>query len=106
MQRIRQLIILASLFILVSYVNAQDKNEFKPSGKPVIKAFTEFRSLFSDGESSNAFRVTRAYVGYQYSFSKRFSAKVVNPSSIILSQGLKSSMYLSPSPVFFNAWCK
>ncbi|MEN8225700.1 MAG: hypothetical protein ABFS05_10115 [Bacteroidota bacterium] len=76
MNKIFKLLLIAILAISVIEVQAQDE-DFKPHGKPVIKVFADYHSIFTDGEAKNAFRITRAYVGYQYSFSKNFSAKVV-----------------------------
>ena len=49
--------------------------EFKPNGKPFMKIFSNYHATFSDGESSSAFELKRVYLGYEYAFSKKFSAK-------------------------------
>jgi len=76
MNKIFKLLLIAILAISSIQVIAQEE-EFKPHGKPIIKAFADYHSIFTDGEAKNAFSITRAYVGYQYSFSKNFSAQVV-----------------------------
>ena len=76
MKKILSFLLIGFLTITILEVNAQEE-EFKPHGKPVIKAFANYHSIFTDGEAKNAFAITRAYVGYQYAFSKNFSAKVV-----------------------------
>lgn len=76
MKRIKHIILLASFIFSGLSVTAQE-GEFTPSGKPVIKTFAEYHSIFTEGEANNAFQITRAYVGYQYAFSENFSAKVV-----------------------------
>ncbi len=71
-----------TLFLLIG-INAcifsQDENsndDFKPSGKPFAKIYTNFHSNFSDDGNTSAFEVTRAYFGYKYNLSKNFSAKI------------------------------
>ncbi len=56
--------------------NVQAKNEFKPSGKPFVKIYTDFHRNFCEGKQRNLFEVTRAYMGYKHSFSKYFSGEV------------------------------
>jgi len=51
--------------------------EFIPKGKPLALIFTNFHTASSDGETMPAFENTRAYLGYEYNFSKDFYAKVV-----------------------------
>lgn len=63
--------------LLLNNVHGQEKKEeFKPNGKPFIRVFTNYHSTFSDGESFNAFELQRAYLGYSYNFSEKFSGKV------------------------------
>ncbi len=54
---------------------SQTTEEFKPGGKPFMKVFSNYHATFSDGESASAFELTRVYLGYEYAFSKNFSAK-------------------------------
>lgn len=64
--------------VLLASLNgfSQEKaTEFKPSGKPFMKIFTNYHSSFSDGETTKAFELTRVYLGYDYSFSKTLSGK-------------------------------
>lgn len=70
---------LIALFFIVTGIKAQEatiNNEFKPSGKPSVKIFTNAHSSFIDGENSSAFELQRAYFGYSYNFSKNFSTKI------------------------------
>lgn len=65
------------LALLLNNLHGQEKKEeFKPNGKPFIRVFTNYHSTFSDGESFNAFELQRAYLGYSYNFSEKFSGKV------------------------------
>lgn len=50
-------------------------DQFKPSGKPFMKIFSNYHSTFSGSEVANAFELNRLYLGYEYSFSENFSAK-------------------------------
>lgn len=67
------LLLIAILF--TSLMGFSQTEEFKPSGKPFMKIFTNYHSTFSDGNSFSAFEVDRVYLGYEYAFSKNFSAK-------------------------------
>lgn len=49
---------------------------FKPAGKPAALIFTNFNTAFSDGETTPAFEVTRAYLGYEYNFSKEWFGRL------------------------------
>ncbi len=61
----------------VNFLFAQENNtEFKPSGKPFIKVFTNYHSTFTDDQIHNAFEIQRAYLGYAFKLSKEFSGKV------------------------------
>lgn len=60
-----------------SQSSTAEEEEFKPNGKPLALIFAHFRTQFTDGETKPAFGITRAYLGYEYNFSKEFYAKVV-----------------------------
>ncbi len=74
MKKIAITFILALLVSNIAFT--QNNEEFKPNGKASVKIFTNFHSTFSDGESQQAFEITRAYFGYGYKFSKNFSGKI------------------------------
>ncbi|GMT45907.1 MAG: hypothetical protein IEMM0006_1739 [bacterium] len=69
-------IIFLLLFSSMFGQSGQAKDEFKPSGKSFVKIYTNYHSNFTNGTTRNLFEVTRAYMGYKYSFSKYFSGKV------------------------------
>ncbi len=69
-------IIFLPLFSNLLGQNVQAKNEFKPLGKPFVKIYTDFHRNFCGGKQRNLFEVTRAYMGYKYSFSRHFSGEV------------------------------
>lgn len=67
-----------SIMLAATGIMAQETNTgFKPSGKPVVTVFTDFRVQSTDGKTSTAFEISRAYLGYAYNFSPYFSAKAV-----------------------------
>jgi hypothetical protein len=49
---------------------------FKPGGKPTALIFTNFNTAFSDGETTPAFEITRAYLGYEYNFSQNWYGRL------------------------------
>jgi hypothetical protein len=65
------IIILANCDII-----AQADNTFTPYGKPVVLIFTDVRSTFTKSDYSKSFDLTRAYLGYEYFFSKNISSKI------------------------------
>ncbi len=71
------LLLLIMSGILTLGFSQDSADEFKPSGKPVALIFSNFRTTFHDGESRSSFRITRAYLGYEYNFSKEWYAKVI-----------------------------
>lgn len=68
-------------FFISMHTSAQKDESFKPNGKPVIWIFTHFSSTFSDGKNFNKFDVTRAYLGYIYSFSKTLTGRITFDAS-------------------------
>ncbi len=76
MKRLSSSIIFLLLIANLFGQNSQTKDAFKPSGKPFVKVYTNYHSIFTNGTTRNLFEVTRAYMGFEYSFSKYFSGKV------------------------------
>ncbi len=68
-----------AIAILCSGINgfSQETNAFKPSGKPTFKIFTNFHSTIMDGETKNQFELNRAYIGYGYKFSEKWSGDIL-----------------------------
>ena len=60
----------------INRVNAQTTTEFTPYGKPLVLIFTNVNSSFSKAEHSKSFELTRAYLGYEYYFSKSISSRI------------------------------
>lgn len=74
-KRILSLLLLLAACSSVSGQTTQE--EFKPNGKPQALIFTHVSTAFSDGKTNPEFGVTRAYLGYEYNFSKEWYARIV-----------------------------
>jgi len=59
-----------------SNLNAQTTPDFVPYGKPLVLIFTDVSSTISKDEYSKSFNITRAYLGYEYSFTKNISTRI------------------------------
>jgi hypothetical protein len=71
-------LIAAILFIVFSAAGAkgQEVNEFNPYFKPLVLIFSNVNTTLSNGDLSKSFEITRAYVGFEYFFSKNISSRV------------------------------
>lgn len=71
-------ITILTLIILIPALNvgAQSDNSFTPYGKPFALVFTNVNYSFNQAGNTKAFEVNRAYIGYEYFFSKNISSKV------------------------------
>ncbi len=68
-------IILAIVTILFQgKLYSQENNEFKPSAQPILKVFSNYN--YNIDESTSAFEITRARLGYKYKFSETLSSTV------------------------------
>jgi hypothetical protein len=75
MKKPLSLLLLAIVAVLNTW--GQTTNEtFKPGGKPSALIFTNFNTAFSDGETTPAFEITRAYLGYEYNFSENWYGRL------------------------------
>lgn len=72
----KYLIILAVSAVGLS-VSAQEVEEFKPSGKVFGLLFADYHNTYSEGDNVPVFQVTRSYLGYDYSFAKTVSSRVM-----------------------------
>lgn len=90
------------LLFLVGSMFGQNTEKFKPSGKLGVKIYSDYHAKFSNGGSSSAFEVTRAYFGYGYKISKYWSAAVKldvgNPGV----GGLQMTAYLKTAQVQYK----
>jgi len=55
---------------------AQVTEEFKPSGRTIIRVFSNFHSTFSNEARQSAFDITRGCLGYEYNFSETLTGRV------------------------------
>ncbi len=74
--KITLLLLLTAFGFTIKPVNAQNSENFKPSGTPEVLIFSNFNSSTTNGKSLNKFDITRAYFGYKYNFSPTFSGRV------------------------------
>jgi hypothetical protein len=63
------------LFISVD-INAQSDSSFTPHGNPFALIFTDVNYSFNKEGHSEAFRLSRGYLGYEYYFSKNISSRI------------------------------
>jgi hypothetical protein len=76
--RIKILPVALSILVLSTLsAAAQESDEFKPSGKFFGLLFSNYHTSFSGGDNNSAFEVTRSYFGYDYSFSKEISSRIM-----------------------------
>lgn len=59
-----------------SEVNAQTSDQFIPHGKPQALIFSDVNYTFNKAGDSKSFEVTRAYLGYEYSFSSKITSRI------------------------------
>ena len=57
-------------------LRAQNDAGFTPNGKPFALIFSNVNYMFNSNGHSNAFQITRSYLGYEYNLSKYISSKV------------------------------
>jgi hypothetical protein len=57
-------------------LKAQTNPEFTPYFKPNVLIFTDVKSTFTSDASSKSFDITRAYLGFEYFFSKKISSRI------------------------------
>ena len=71
-------LLLGFLMMVSAVLTAQESSEeFKPSGKAFGKVFFNYNyDLTEDASQKSEFQLQRVYLGYKYSFSKQFSAKI------------------------------
>jgi len=70
------IIVALSLFVVLSLNAQEEKKEFKPSGSPFAKVFSNFHTGLTENNNHSAFEIIRAYFGYKYSMNENWSAKV------------------------------
>jgi hypothetical protein len=77
----RSVILTVTMVLFMSlFISAQEaqQEEFKPSGKATGKVFWNFNyNLTEDVDQRASFAIQRAYLGYSYNFSEKFSATIL-----------------------------
>ena len=69
------LVLLSAALLLPA--QAQEIDQFKPSGKIFGLLFADYHTTFSDGKNISVFEITRSYLGFDYSFSKTIMSRVM-----------------------------
>ena len=68
---------LTTFFLLILAANAFSQEEFKPSGKPFATIYANFhQGITGSAADVAAFELVRGYIGYEYTFSPEFFAKI------------------------------
>lgn len=88
----------------------KETDDIKPHGKPLALIFTNFNTAFTDGETNPTFEITRAYLGYEYNFSKELYAKItldvgdpkISADNIRLSTGFQMTAFLKNAYVEYS----
>jgi hypothetical protein len=68
-------ITLLSCVLFLTILRTWAQEDFKPSGSPTAKVFSNF--FYDFGNTKAAFQLQRAYLGYNYNLSEEFSTSVV-----------------------------
>ncbi len=63
--------------IYISGASQNSSDEFQPNGKPLALIFSNFHTTFKDDQTFSQFQIRRAYLGYEYNFTKNWYGKLV-----------------------------
>jgi hypothetical protein len=69
-------LLILGVTVSISGQDIPEESEFKPSASPFAKIYTNAHTQVSENKNETAFEITRAYFGYEYEFSRHFSAKI------------------------------
>jgi hypothetical protein len=75
MRKTLTLVLLSAALLL--HVQAQESDQFKPSGKIFGLLFADYHTTFSGGENVPVFEITRSYLGFDFNFSKTIMSRVM-----------------------------
>lgn len=75
MQKNLIILLLSATFLMP--VQAQETDQFKPSGKIFGLLFADYHTTFSGGKNVPVFEITRSYFGFDYNFSKTIMSRVM-----------------------------
>lgn len=78
-KNMKQLYLIICIFILQSLNTcfAQDSIPFKPEGKVIARGFLDYSTGFGDVNNQKGFDITRAFLGYNYKFTRTLQAQVI-----------------------------
>lgn len=71
------ILVLSILSLNLKSYSQKNEDVFTPHGKPLIVVFSNVNSTFNKEGNSREFEITRAYLGYEHSFSKTLSSRVI-----------------------------
>jgi len=76
-KRLSGLLLTVAIITLASfYAGAQTDSTFTPHGKPFALIFSDVNYTSNKEGNSKAFELTRAFLGYEYFFSRNISSKI------------------------------
>ncbi|WP_153631287.1 hypothetical protein [Prolixibacter sp. SD074] len=78
------------------------QEDFRPHGKALVQVFSNFTYRLSDSKGKPSFDISRAYLGYEYAFSHRFSGKVIFDAGRPDTSGIKLSAVLKNAYLQYN----
>lgn len=67
--------LLVFALLSISMLSKAQASDILTKGKPFMKIFTNYHSVFNQGESANGFALTRFYFGYEYTFNEHWYVK-------------------------------
>lgn len=73
----KKLLLSALCLLTVQATIAQEKKDFKVTGKPIVTVFTNYNAGIGKSNKTSGFDLERAYFGYDAKVSNNLSAKVV-----------------------------
>jgi hypothetical protein len=76
MKKLSMLSVITLIATGLSFVNAQQANEFKPYFKPLALVYSNVNTTFNNDGMNKAFEITRAYLGFEYFFTEKLSSRV------------------------------
>jgi hypothetical protein len=78
MQKLQTRLSITIVFLIFALTNtfSQEETPFSPNGKPIVLIFTNINTSFNQEGSSRSIELSRAYLGYEYFFSKTLSSRI------------------------------
>ncbi|MBN1924407.1 MAG: outer membrane beta-barrel protein [Prolixibacteraceae bacterium] len=68
------------MLLLLCYsisIKANNPDDFKASGEPILKIYTNYHAGFTEADNNSVFEIERAYIGYRYKISPELSASII-----------------------------